>query len=101
MSSSEEISLQPQNEEEVEDGNHTLCISPLEQEDTKQAATIRALTPVTRVQWRKLLTTVTHLFTCMLLNAGIAMIEPFYPILVSFHIYPIVSYDISLSVQDS
>lgn len=99
MSSSEEISLQPQNEEEVEDGNHTLCMSPLEQEDTKQAATIRALTPVTRVRWRKLLTTVTHLFTCMFLNAGIAMIEPFYPILVSFHI--IVSYDISLSVQDS
>ena len=43
MSSSEEILLQSR--EEVEDGNHTKCTAPLEQEDSKQGATIRAVSP--------------------------------------------------------
>ena len=88
MSSSEEISLQPQSREKVEDGSHTSCTAPLEQEDSRQGATIRAVAPVTMVRWRKLFTAVMHLLAYTLLNAGIAMIEPFYPIVVSFTYSP-------------
>ena len=86
MSSLEEILLQSR--EEVEDDNHTRCTAPLEQEDSKQGATIRAVSPVTMVRWRKLFTAVMHLLAYTLLNAGIAMIEPFYPIVVSFTYSP-------------
>ena len=58
----------------MEDGNHIRCTAPLEQEDSKQGATIRAVSPVTMVRWRKLFTAVMHLLAYTLLNAGIAMI---------------------------
>ena len=86
MSSSEETSFQ--NIAEVKDGNHTRCTAPLEQEDSRQGATKRAVSLVTIVRWRKLFTAVMHLVAYTLLNAGIAMIEPFYPIVVSFTYSP-------------
>ena len=92
MSTLEEIPLQATDSKEEEDGNHTTHTEPLEPDDSAQTSTVkRAAAPVTRSRWKTIFTTVATLIAYAFLNAGISMIAPFYPIVVS-HISCLVSW---------
>lgn len=89
MSTVEEISLQAEDSKEVEaeDGKrHTKRPEPLKQDVTTEfrqgASPNKGI--VTKRGWKIIFTTVTTLLTAVFLNAGISMIAPFYPIVVSF-----------------
>ena len=90
MSTLEEISLQAEDSKEVEaeDGKrHTKRLEPLKQDvttDFRQGASPNNKGAVTKRGWKVIFTTVTTLLTAVFLNAGISMIAPFYPIVVSF-----------------
>ena len=87
MSTSEGIPLQPLGSKKLEDDdNHP---EPLGQDDTTDNAqqtsssTPGPVSPVTTSWWKTFFTTVAILFANGFLNAGISMITPFYPIMVS------------------
>ena len=94
MSTIEETPLQPRDSKATEDSNHTSCterLEPLQVEDatgeSAQGISSSAkvtVAPVTTNGWKKYLITVTILITYAFLNAGISVIAPFYPIVVSF-----------------
>ena len=84
MSTSEGIPLQPLGSKKLEDDDRTLG-----QNDTTDNAqqtsssTPGPVSPVTTSWWKTFFTTVAILFANGFLNAGISMIIPFYPIMVS------------------
>ena len=85
MSTLEEISLRP-----VADDLHTGRAEPLEQDDATENAqgTLSSSEAGTTVQgttscWNTVFTTAATLLANSFLNAGISMIAPFYPIVVS------------------
>lgn len=87
MSAFEGIPLQPLGSKKVEDDdNHP---EPLGQDDATENAqqtsssTQGAVSPVTTSRWKTFFTTVAILVANGFLNAGISMIAPFYPIMVS------------------
>ena len=91
MSTLEEIPLQAEDskEVEVEDGNrYAKPPEPLKQDVTTDfrhgASPDHKKGTVTKRKWKIIFTTVTTLLTAAFLNAGISMIAPFYPIVVSF-----------------
>ena len=87
---SEKISLQPENSEEVEledHDRHSKHSQLLEQDvatDFKPGTSHSAKGTVTKSRWKKIFTTVATFLAALFLNAGISMIAPFYPIVVSF-----------------
>ena len=89
MSTMEEISLQPAGSKEVENRPHVTLKEPLEQEDTadntQETSTSGEVTAglVAKSRWETVFTAVTTLLATAFLNAGISMIAPFYPIVVS------------------
>ena len=89
MSTIEETPLQPRDSKATEDNRHTSCterLEPLQVEDaTGESASSAKVTvaPVTTNGWKKCFITVTILITYAFLNAGISVIAPFYPIVVS------------------
>ena len=89
MSTIEETPLQPRDSKATEDSRHTSCterLQPLQVEDaTGESASSAKVTvaPVTTNGWKKCFITVTILITYAFLNAGISVIAPFYPIVVS------------------
>ena len=94
MSTIEETPLQPRDSKATEDSRHTSCterLEPLQVEDatgeSAQGITSSAKVTVAQVTtncWKKCFITVTILITYAFLNAGISVIAPFYPIVVSF-----------------
>ena len=94
MSTIEETPLQPRNSKVTEDSSHTSCtqrLEPLQVEDATAESTQGisssakvTVAPVTTNGWKKYFITVTILITYAFLNAGISVIAPFYPIVVSF-----------------
>ena len=95
MSTFEGISLQPLGSKKVEDDyNHP---EPLGQDDTTKNAQQTSssiqvtVSPMTTSRWRTLFITVAILFANGFLYAGISVITPFYPIMVScviiFHMH--------------
>ena len=84
MSTSEGIPLQPLGSKKLEDDDRTLG-----QDDTTDNAhqtsssTPGPVLPVATSWWKTFFTTVAILFANGFLNAGISMIAPFYPIMVS------------------
>ena len=87
MSTTEEISLQPHNRV---DGDHTMRrTEPLQQDDSVDSRHEASFTTkggashVAMSQWKKTFTTVATLLAFAFLKAGISMISPFYPIVVS------------------
>ena len=93
MSTIEETPLQPRDSKATEDSRHTSCterLEPLQVEDatgeSAQGITSSAkvtVAPVTTNCWKNGFITVTILITYAFLNAGISLIAPFYPIVVS------------------
>ena len=89
MSTLEEISLRPVDSKDVVDGRHTAPTEPLEQDDaTENVQGTSSSSEGTTVQgttsrWVTVFTTVATLLATSFLNAGISMIAPFYPIVVS------------------
>ena len=73
--SSETIILHRLDNKEAEDDSHTKHPELLEQDPTTDSAQ--------GTQWKTAFTTVTTLIATALLYAGISMIAPFYPIVVS------------------
>ena len=94
MSTIEETPLQPRDSKATEDSNHTSCTEQLESLQVEDASGESAqgisssakvtVAPVTTNGWKKCFITVTILITYAFLNAGISVIAPFYPIVVSF-----------------
>ena len=84
MSTLEEVPLQTTDSKEEEDGSHTTHTEPLEPFDSAQTTTVKEpAAPVTRSRWKTIFTTVATLIAYAFLNAGISMIAPFYPFVVS------------------
>ena len=93
MSTAEETPLQPRDSKAAEDSSHTSCTERLEPLQVQEATTESAqgisssakvtVAPVTTNGWKKCFITVTILITYAFLNAGISIIAPFYPIVVS------------------
>ena len=89
MSTLEEISLQPAGSKQVENCPHVTLTEPLEQEDTTDNTQETSYNGegtaglVVKSRWETVFTTVTTLLATAFLNAGISMIAPFYPIVVS------------------
>ena len=87
MSTVEETPLQPRDRKATEDSSHTSCTERLEplqvQEATTESAQGVTVAPLTTNGWKKCFITVTILITYAFLNAGISIIAPFYPIVVS------------------
>ena len=90
MSTLEEISLRPVDSKDVVDGLHAGRAERLEQDDVTENAqgtlssseagmTLQGTTS----RWNTVFTTAATLLANSLLNAGISMIAPFYPIVVS------------------
>ena len=95
MSTSEELLLQAVGSNEAEDGNRTGHTGSLEPDDTMipdgtsqgTGRTIKeAAVTVTHSAfwWKTVLTTAATLFAYTSLTAGVSMIAPYYPIVVSF-----------------
>ena len=94
MSTIEETPLQSRDSKATEDSNHTSCterLEPLQVEDASgesaqgiSSSAKVTVAPVTTNGWKKCFITVTILITYAFLNAGISVIAPFYPIVVSF-----------------
>ena len=93
MSTAEETPLQPRDSKAAEDSSHTSCTERLEPLQVQETTTESAqgisssakvtVAPVTTNGWKKCFITVTILITYAFLNAGISIIAPFYPIVVS------------------
>ena len=89
MSTLEEISLRPVDSKDVVDGRHTAPTEPLEQDDaTDKTQGTSSSSEGTTVQgttsrWNAVFTTAATLLSTSFLSAGISMIAPFYPIVVS------------------
>ena len=89
MSTPEEILLQPVDNIKGVDGRHTAPTEALEQDDatdnTQGTSSSSEGTTVegTTSRWMTVFTTVATLLSNSFLNAGISMIAPFYPIVVS------------------
>ena len=89
MSTLEEIPLQPAGSKEVENCPHVTLTEPLEQADTtdntQETSTSGEVTAglVVKSRWETVFIAVTTLLAIAFLNAGISMIAPFYPIVVS------------------
>ena len=87
MSTAVETPLQPRDRKATEDSSHTSCTERLEplqvQEATTESAQGVTVAPLTTNGWKKCFITVTILITYAFLNAGISIIAPFYPIVVS------------------
>ena len=85
----EEISLRPVDSKDVVDGLHTARAEPLEQDDatdnTQGTSSSSEVITVegTTSRWMTVFTTAATLLATSFLNAGISMIAPFYPIVVS------------------
>ena len=93
MSTMEEISLQPHSNV-AKEGDHTTRTETLEQDDTMDSRQETSLTTikgaashVAMSRWKKIFTTVAALLAFAFLKAGISMISPFYPIVVSCMIF--------------
>ena len=89
MSTMEEISLQSHSSV-VKDGDHTTRTEPLQLDDAMDSRQETSLTTikgaasqVAMSQWKKIFITVATLLAFAFLKAGISMISPFYPIVVS------------------
>ena len=87
MSTFEGIPLQPLGSKKVEDDdNHP---EPLGQDDATDngqqtsSSNKGAVSPVATSRWKTFFITVAILFANAFLNAGVTMIGPFYPIMVS------------------
>ena len=83
MSTLEELPLQAVESKEAEESKHP---GPLELDDAAagtRTSTKGATAPRTTSRWKTLFTTVATLIAYAFLNAGISMITPFYPIVVS------------------
>ena len=79
MSTSEEIPLQAVDSEKVEDGKD------LESQETSPSTKASKGTAApSGWSWKKIFTTVTTLIAYAFMNAGISVVAPFYPIVVSF-----------------
>ena len=88
MSTLEEVPLQAADSKEEEDGSLTTHTESLEPDNSAQISTVKeAGAPVTRSRWMTIFTTVTTLIAYAFLNAGISMIAPFYPFVVSHIIF--------------
>ena len=89
MSTLEEIPLQHAGGKEIENRSHVTLTEPLEQDDTidntqeTSSSGEGTAGQVVKSRWETVFTTVTTLLATSLLNAGISMIAPFYPIVVS------------------
>ena len=90
MSTLEEISLRHADSKDVVDGLHTARAVPLEEDDATENAqgtlsTSEAGTTKqgTTSRWNAVFTTAAIFLANSFLNAGISMIVPFYPIVVS------------------
>ena len=90
MSTLEEISLRPVDGKDVVDDLHTGRAEPLEQDDATENAqgTLSSSEAGTTKQgttswWHVVFTIAAALLANFFLNAGISMIAPFYPIVVS------------------
>ena len=90
MSTLEEISLPPVVSKDVVDGLHAGRAERLEQDDvtenaqgTLSSSEAGTTLPVTTSWWNTVFTTAATLLANSFLNAGISMIAPFYPIVVS------------------
>lgn len=93
MSTAEETPLQPRDRKATEDSSHPSCTERLEPLQVQEATTESAqgisssakvtAAPVTTNGWKKCFITVILLITYTFLNAGISIIAPFYPIVVS------------------
>ena len=89
MSTLEEISLRPVDSKDVVDGLHTARTEPLVQDDatdnTQGTSSSSEETAVqgTTSRWNTVFTTAATLISNSVLCAGISMIAPFYPIVVS------------------
>ena len=89
MSTMEEISLQPHNNV-VKDGDHTTRTEPPQLDDAMDSRQETSLTTIKGAasqvaisRWKKIFITVAILLAFAFLKAGISMISPFYPIVVS------------------
>lgn len=89
MSTMEEISLQPHSSV-VKDGDHTTRTEPLQLDDAMDSRQETSLTTIKGAasqvaisRWKKIFITVAILLAFAFLKAGISMISPFYPIVVS------------------
>ena len=86
MSTFEGIPLQPLGSKRTEDDNHPELLGQDDTADNAQqtsSSTPGPVSPVTTSWWKTFFTTVAILFANGFLNAGITMIGPFYPIMVS------------------
>ena len=89
MSTLEEIPLQPVDNKTGVDSRHTAPTEPPEQDDATDntqgtsSSSEGTTVEVTTSRWMTVFTTVATLLSYSFLNAGISMIAPFYPIVVS------------------
>ena len=89
MSTLEEIPLQHVGGKEVENRPHVTLTEPLKQEDTTDNTQETSSSGegtaglVVKSRWETVFTTAATLLATAFLNAGISMIAPFYPIVVS------------------
>ena len=90
MSTSEEILLRPMDSKTEVDGRHTAPTEPLDKNDgpdnaqgTSSSSNEETTVQGTTSRWNTVFTTAATLLSNSLLNAGISVITPFYPIVVS------------------